>query len=125
LATATEPKPATYDGNSFRIKRVTGTFREASGSPGATPIRSNKIAVGPVNKIIQGDSVFYGNRDSHNPHNLWHTKPGIRRHVMLFADGHTSFYLFPKEMEDPAIAAFPPEGDVTNPHYPNPGFYWW
>ena len=113
------------DGNSFRIKRVTGTFREVPGSPGATPIRSGKIAMGPVNKIIQGDSVFHGNRDPKDPHNQWHTFSGIRQLVMLFGDGHTVFYRFPKEMEDPAIAIFVAEDDVTNPFYPNPSFYWW
>jgi prepilin-type N-terminal cleavage/methylation domain-containing protein len=114
-----------YDGNSFRIKRVTGSFREAPSSPGATPIRSGRIAISPGNKIIQGDSVFHGNRDSHDPRNLWHTSSGIRRHVMLFGDGHVTFYRFPKEMDDPAIAFYCPESDVTNPYYPNPSFYWW
>jgi len=114
-----------FDGNSFRIKRVTGTFREAQGSPGATPIRSNKIAVSPVNKIIQGDSVFYGNRNPKDPQNQWHTASGTRQLVMLFGDGHTKYYRFPRAMEDPVIAIFVPESDVAHPAYPNPSFDWW
>lgn len=114
-----------YGGNSFRIKRVVGSYNPTAGEYGIIPIKTSAIALSAVNKIIQGDVPFHGNRPLDSARSAWHNKRATRRHVMLFGDLHVAFYPFSKDMEEPAIATFCGEDDLENPWHPNPAFLWW
>jgi len=108
--------------NTFRVRHVTAHVTDLS----IRPIQASEIAQRPVNKILQGDSPWHGNRVSSDPRSAWHTVRGKRSHNILFGDGHAQFYLFPKEVNDPVLwNIYAPDGDTTNPYRPNPDFYWW
>ena len=112
--------------NSFRTRHVTADSRGVPGTPEATPIKGSLVATSPVNKIIQGDVPWHGNRKPEDPRSAWHNVRGKRGHVMLFGDTHAQFYKFPKEMDDPALTTlFVSDTDTTNPLRPRPDFYWW
>jgi prepilin-type N-terminal cleavage/methylation domain-containing protein len=112
--------------NSFRTRHVMGDSRGAPGSPEAKPIKTSLVAQSPVNKIIQGDSPWHGNRENSDPRSAWHNVRGTRGHVMLYGDTHAQFYRFPKEMEDPKLdTLYVSDDDTKNPLGPNPSFYWW
>ena len=69
---------------------------------------------------------WHGNREPGDRRSAWHNVKGTRGHVMLWGDGHASFYNFPKEMEDPVLdTLFVSDTDTTNPLRPRPDFYWW
>ncbi|MBI2925486.1 MAG: prepilin-type N-terminal cleavage/methylation domain-containing protein [Verrucomicrobia bacterium] len=118
-------------GNSYRVQHHYNTFRTRHvtsqiGDSTAQPIKGSEIAVKPVNKIIQGDVPWHGNRLKNDKRSAWHNVRGKRSHNMLFGDGHAQFYLFPKEMNDPALwTVYVADNDVTNPLRPRPDFYWW
>jgi prepilin-type N-terminal cleavage/methylation domain-containing protein len=112
--------------NSFRTRHVMGDSRGAIGSPESKPIKTTLVARSPVNKIIQGDSPWHGNREVGDARSAWHNNRGTRGHVMLYGDSHAQFYKFPKEMEDPKLdTLFVSDNDTKNPLGPNPDFYWW
>ncbi len=112
--------------NSFRTRHVTGDASAPRGTPEANPIKGSLIALSPVNKIIQGDVPWHGNRKPEDPRSAWHNNRGTRGHVMLFGDAHASFYRFPKEMEDVRLQTlFVADNDTVNPLRPQPEFYWW
>jgi len=118
-------------GNSYRVQFGVNTFRirhvtAAVGDPTISPIKAGEIAVSPVNKIIGGDSPFYGNRVDTDPRDVWHNYLGKRLYNIMWGDGHSSYYKFPKEMDDPVLwSIYVPDGDTTNPYRPQPGFFWW
>ncbi len=117
---------AQFGANSFRTRHVTGDSKAAAGAPEALPIKGSMVAVSPVNKIIQGDVPWHGNRKPEDPRSAWHNARGKRGHVMLYGDTHAAFYKFPVEMEDPRLLTlFTADGDTTNPLRPQPDFYWW
>ena len=108
-----------WGGHSFRIHRVTGDLGDRS----KKPLTLATLSRGPSNKILAGEVPFHGNRLSSDQQSVWHNYKGGRGYTMLFGDGHSEFYRFPKEMEDPAIANF-----FENPKdkfYPRPSFLWW
>ena len=92
---------AQFGANSFRTRHVTGDSKAAAGAPEALPIKGSMVAVSPVNKIIQGDVPWHGNRKPEDPRSAWHNARGKRGHVMLYGDTHAAFYKFPLEKEDP------------------------
>ena len=95
--------------SSWRVQQVAGN----SSDPNNKPIQSSTIALAPVNKIIQGDWHWHGNRDKNDPRSVWHNAKGQARNNMLFGDGHVEFYAFPAE--------YPSWGTVP----PDPSFTWW
>jgi prepilin-type N-terminal cleavage/methylation domain-containing protein len=108
--------------NSFRILHVTGDANPG----GSRPITSAIISRGPATKIILGEMPFHGNRSSSDSDSVWHNFKGKRGYNMLWGDGHSVFYKFPKEMDDPVLwSIFVPDGDTTNPYRPQPEFFWW
>lgn len=112
--------------NTFRTKRVFGDAAAPANSSEAKPIKTAMVAVSPVNKLIQGDVPWHGNRRPTDPRSAWHNARGKRGHVILWGDGHASFYKFPKEMDDPALETlYVPDNDTTNPLRPRTDFYWW
>ena len=79
-----------------------------------------------MNKIISGDSPWHGNQLIGDKRSAWHNVRGRRSHNMLFGDGHAQFYLFPPEMNDPALwSIFIPDSDTTSRFAPRPDFHWW
>lgn len=123
FATAWEMSGTSYRpqwwGHSFRIHRVTGDSSDRSRKPLSMVILSRS----PSNKVLAGESPFHGNRLSSDLKSVWHNYKGIRGYSMLFGDGHSEFYRFPKDMEDPAIAIF--TESPLHPFYPRPSFAWW
>lgn len=63
-------------------------------------MKVSEIALSPVNKLIQGDWNWHGNRDRFVDASIWHYYKGKARYNMLFGDGHVEFYLFPPEMPE-------------------------
>ena len=118
-------------GNSYRTQFGVNTFRTRHVTAHITdrdirPIKSSEIAVSPVNKIIQGDVPWHGNRPPEDYRSAWHNVRGRRGHNMLWGDGHASFYKFPKEMEDQRLwTLYVLDNDTTNPLRPQVSFYWW
>ncbi len=112
--------------NSFRTRHVFGDSQGTPGSAEARPIKTTLVAISPVNKIIQGDVPWHGNRPPADPRSAWHNARGKRGHVMLYGDTHAAFYKFPPEMDDPRLTTlFVTDNDTTNPLRPQPDFYWW
>ena len=118
-------------GNSYRVQFGVNTFRirhvtAAVGDPTIYPIKASEIAVSPVNKIIGGDSPFYGNRVDTDPRDVWHNYLGKRLYNIMWGDGHSSYYKFQKEMDDPVLwNIYVPDNDTTSPYRPQPSFFWW
>ena len=110
--------------NTFRVHHVTSQF----GSP-IRPIKGAEVARGPANKIIVGDSSWHSNRDINNPKTAWHNVKGKRRNNILFGDGHSEFFRFPREFE-PAVSPgidWPPvmDGDTMHKYAPKPEYVYW
>src|SRR5258706_6277856 len=115
---------AQFGVNTFRTRHVTGDAQVAPGTAESKPIKVSQVALSAVNKIIQGDVPWHGNREPADPRSAWHNVRGKRGHVMLWGDAHATFYKFPKEMEDPALdTLYVPDNDTTNPLSPRPDFY--
>jgi len=100
---------------SLRIKHVTGDSNAARGTPQATPMKTSEIAKSPSNKMIQGDWLWWGDRDKNDPWSQWHNVKGAYKVNVLFGDGHTEFFSFPKETY---------QWSYTGPA-PDPNFKWW
>jgi prepilin-type N-terminal cleavage/methylation domain-containing protein len=101
-----------WSGDAFRVKQVTGDSQSPNTAAGR-PIKASAIATSPVNKIIQGDWPWHGNRSEVDPRDLWHTFKGVRYENMLFGDSHVESYHFPD-----AISAW-----ISTT--PDPTFLWW
>lgn len=108
--------------NTFRTRHVTAHVDDRD----IRPIKSSEIAVSAVNKIIQGDVPWHGNRPPEDYRSAWHNVRGRRGHNILWGDGHASFYKFPKEMEDQRLwTLYVPDHNTTEPLRPQTSFYWW
>jgi len=99
--------------DSFRVKHTTGDSLAYPGSPEAKPIKQSEISKHPVNKIIQGDWPWHGNRDPNQPQTVWHNYKGRRGFNMLYGDGHAAFFTFPPDM------------GTWDSIPPDPKFTWW
>jgi prepilin-type N-terminal cleavage/methylation domain-containing protein/prepilin-type processing-associated H-X9-DG protein len=98
----------------LRVKHVTGDSSRP-GSPEGRPIKSSEIALGPSNKLIQGDWPWWADRDKNDIASQWHNVKGQYRFNVLWGDGHTDFFRFPKEAS---------QWNYTGPA-PDPNFTWW
>ena len=101
--------------DTLRTKHVMGDSKAARGSPEGTPMKTSEVAQSPSNKLIQGDWVFWPDRDKNDPRSLWHNYKGQYRANVLFGDGHAEFFLFPKEAS---------QWNYTGPK-PDPNYKWW
>ena len=99
----------------LRVKHVTGDSKAAKGSKEATPIKTSEIALGSSNKLIQGDWPWWADRDKNDPWSQWHNYKGQYRFNVLFGDGHTEFFAFPKDAY---------KWNYSGPK-PDPNFTWW
>jgi prepilin-type N-terminal cleavage/methylation domain-containing protein/prepilin-type processing-associated H-X9-DG protein len=86
--------------DSFGTKRCNGDATHPAGTYSGTAIKLSEIALSPVNKIIQGDLAWHGNRSVNDTRSIWHNWKGQARFNMLFGDGHGEFYKFPDNMRD-------------------------
>jgi len=99
----------------LRTKHVMGDSTALKGSPEATPMKTSEVATSPSNKLIQGDWVFWPDRDKSDARSLWHNYKGQYRANVLFGDGHAEYFQFPKEAT---------QWNYAGPR-PDPGFKWW
>jgi prepilin-type N-terminal cleavage/methylation domain-containing protein len=99
--------------DTFRVQHVTGDSLAPAGAL-ANGIKASEVARSPANKIIHGDWPWHGNRDTNDPKDVWHNFKGQRYENMLFGDGHSVAFRFPKE-----ITLW-----GTSP-VPDPSFTWW
>ena len=100
----------------LRVKHVTGDGRAARGTPEGTPMKTSEIALSPSNKIIHGDWPFWHDRDKNDPWSQWHNYKGQYRFNVLWGDGHTDYFQFPKEAYGWGYGAAPK---------PDPAYKWW
>jgi prepilin-type N-terminal cleavage/methylation domain-containing protein len=73
----------------FRVKRVLGDLKEAPGSYEHTSLLESDL-VNPANKIVQGDWNWPYDRGD-----TWHAERGEPGHVILYADSHAAYFVFP------------------------------
>ena len=113
--------PTQNDMDAWRTEHVTADsdpgMRAQQGAQGlaTVPIKASRVAVRPVNKIIQGDHEWENNGyDVNNPASWWHNYKGQRRQNMLFGDGHVAFFQFPPQIV--GWASSPP---------PDVNWVWW
>ncbi|MBX3732558.1 MAG: type II secretion system protein [Verrucomicrobiae bacterium] len=99
----------------LRVKHVTGDSRAPRGSPQGTPIKTSEIAISAANKLIQGDWPWWADRNKNDPWSQWHNYRGQYKFNVLFGDGHTEFFMFPREAY---------QWNYTGPR-PDPAFTWW
>jgi prepilin-type N-terminal cleavage/methylation domain-containing protein/prepilin-type processing-associated H-X9-DG protein len=99
----------------LRVKHVTGDSRAPKGSAQATSIKTSEIAKSASNKLIQGDWPWWADRDKNDPWNQWHGYKGQYKMNVLFGDGHTEFFSFPKNAY---------QWNYSGPA-PDPAFTWW
>jgi prepilin-type N-terminal cleavage/methylation domain-containing protein/prepilin-type processing-associated H-X9-DG protein len=98
----------------LRIKHVTGDSR-VPGTPEGKPMKTSEVARSPSNKLIQGDWPLWADRDKNDPWSQWHNDKGRYRFNVLWGDGHTDFFQFPKEAYN---------WNYTGPT-PDPAYKWW
>jgi len=106
---------AVWQFETVRVKHVTGNSTAPKGTPPARPMKASEIARSPSNKIVQGDFPWYSDRDKKDPWSQWHNYKGQYRFNMLWGDGHTDFFSFPKEAY---------QWNYGGPA-PDPNFAWW
>ena len=80
-----------WDG--FAVQHVTG----APG--GAPPMTYAQLSRSPVNKLLQADWPWHGNRNQYDSKTQWH-KLGPRGFNTLFGDGHAELFVFPDEIRN-------------------------
>lgn len=101
---------------SLRVKHVTGDSKAAKGSKEALPMKTGEIARSPSNKLVQGDWIWWADRDKNDPWSQWHNVKGQYKMNVLYGDGHTAYFLFPKETKNWGYDGGPA---------PDPNFTWW
>ena len=101
--------------DTLRVKHVTGDSKAARGTPEATPMKTSEIAISAANKLVQGDWPWWADRDKNDPWSQWHNYKGQYKFNVLFGDGHTEYFSFPR-------TAY--QWNYTGPR-PDPGFTWW
>ena len=98
----------------LRIKHVTGDST-APGTPNGTPMKTSEIARSPSNKLIQGDWPWWADRDKNDPWSQWHNYKGEYKFNVIYGDGHTAYFKFPKQTTS---------WNYSGPA-PDPNFTWW
>jgi len=106
---------ASWAVETMRIKHVTGDSTAARGDPAGVPMKMTDVAVHASNKLIEGDWLWWSDRDKNDPWSQWHNYRGQYRVNVLYGDGHTAFFKFPPETY---------KWDYTGPA-PDPNFTWW
>ena len=106
---------AVWSVETMRIKHVTGDSLAAANDPAGIPMKMTEVARHPSNKLIEGDWLWWADRDKNNPWSQWHNFKGQYRMNVMFGDGHTEFFQFPKETY---------QWDYTGPA-PDPNYLWW
>jgi prepilin-type N-terminal cleavage/methylation domain-containing protein len=86
----------------YGIEHVGG--KEVDGVVSSMPIKSSRVALRPVTKLIMGDWNWYGSRPITDPRTVWHRIQGKRLFPMLFGDNHTQNFAFPPSYETTPIS---------------------
>lgn len=108
--------------NTFRTRHVTATTAYSF----VIPMNEGLLSLSPINKIILGDVPWHGNRLAADGKSAWHNYRGQRRHNIGWGDGHTEFWRFPREMENPALwSIYVDDNEEHDPMRPRPDFDWW
>jgi prepilin-type N-terminal cleavage/methylation domain-containing protein len=105
---------AVWSVETMRIKHVTGDST-APGTTQGTPMKMNEVARHPSNKLIEGDWLWWADRDKNDPWSQWHNFKGEYKMNVLYGDAHTEFFKFPPQTY---------QWDYTGPP-PDPNFTWW
>lgn len=100
----------------WRIRRVCGDPTERADLDTGRSLKTGDIGLGPSNKLIQGDWVWYLTRGIVDARSLWHNYKGKSLAIMAFGDGHASSFKFPPR---------PDNDDAFWNTPPDPGFDWW
>jgi len=95
----------------YRVAAVTGSKGKYIAA--TNPIKSSRVGIHPVNKILLGDWPWQGNRSTTVAADIWHNNSGQRNEAMLFGDGHSEFYKFPGDLSSNENTA------------PDPGYLFW
>jgi prepilin-type N-terminal cleavage/methylation domain-containing protein len=106
---------AVWGVETMRIRHVTGDSTVPRSDPAGRPMKMSEIAIHPSNKLIEGDWLWWADRDKSDPWSQWHNYRGQYRVNVLFGDSHTEFFVFPKQAY---------QWDYTGPA-PDPNFTWW
>ena len=104
----------------LRIQHVTGDsnvgLRDPWGFPSRRrPMKSSEMTRSPSNKLVTGDWPWWADRKKTDSESQWHNYHGQYRFNVLWGDGHTEFFEFPKEAYN---------WNYTGPK-PDPGYKWW
>jgi prepilin-type N-terminal cleavage/methylation domain-containing protein len=119
-------KTTTYDawGNSYlmvwgatryAVERIGGDSARPN-TPESIPIKASRIALSPVNKIVLGDWIWFGDRGDNlinDPRSVWHNYKGKAFFPMLWGDNHVETFRFPKGYQS------------FDGRTPNPAAAWW
>jgi len=101
-----------WDINEYGVQEVDGNTGKYT-SPASPPIKMSAVAKHSSNKIIQGDWNWQYDRSTTLVPTDWHNFPGAKRmNVMLFGDGHVSFFMFPND-------------NPSSTQTPNPFYVYW
>jgi prepilin-type N-terminal cleavage/methylation domain-containing protein len=105
---------AVWSVETMRIKHVTGDST-SPGTAAGTPMKMSEVARHPSNKLIEGDWLWWADRDKNDPWSQWHNFKGEYKMNVMYGDGHTEFFKFPPQTY---------QWDYTGPK-PDPNFTWW
>lgn len=107
---------AVWGEKTIRMKHVTGRKGYPITDPFGRPMKTAEVAKSPSNKIFQGDWPYWSDRDKDDPMSQWHNAKGQYKFNILFGDGHTEHFKFPKEAYVWTYTASPE---------PDPNYKWW
>ena len=79
----------------YLVQHCGGDSQAAAGSTQATPIKTSRIAVRAVNKLILSDWPWFGDRDINDKRSVWHNDRGRPVFPTLMGDGHVENFKFP------------------------------
>jgi prepilin-type N-terminal cleavage/methylation domain-containing protein len=85
----------TWGAPRYAVERIGGDFAV----PSAPPIKASRIALSPVNKIVLGDWIWFGDRGDNlinNNRSVWHNYKGKAFFPMLWGDNHVETFRFPR-----------------------------
>jgi len=99
----------------LRVKHVTSDSKAAKGTPESRSMKTSEVARNSSRKLIQGDWPWWADRDKNDPWSQWHNYKSQYRMNVLFGDGHTQYFSFPKEAYQWGY----------NGPAPDPTFTWW
>lgn len=107
----------------YRVKFCGGDSTLPASNPMSIPIKTTRIAIQPVRKIIMSDWPWFGDRDINNKRSVWHNDRGKAIFPTLFGDSHVENFRWPtspprQQFDDGKAGS--PQGDPARPY-----INWW